>query len=231
MSPKALNTLLDQSIKLVVPGGYYFLTSYRESDVDAMFAAFQIEAVLDELISVPKPYTRANAQFWLDGQLAATRALLPIPTVQERNKAFFDEKSDMPLRQVPLQVIRHGEKMIGCCSISPASCGPQVGEVGYWLHPDYHGKRIMQTATRAVLRYAANEFGVRKVLGRAEGGNIASQKIMAKLAEETGGKGVVEPKKGSEKWPENKKGGEVREVLTWEWSVKPDREFDVELDA
>tara|TARA_R110002060_G_scaffold4275_6_gene6753 strand:+ start:131 stop:388 length:258 start_codon:yes stop_codon:yes gene_type:complete len=85
----------------------------------------------------------------------------------------------------------------------------------------------MQAATRAVLRYAANDFGVRKVLGRAEGGNIASQKIMGRLAEETGGNGVVEPKKGSEKWPENKKGGEVREVLTWEWSVKPDEGFAI----
>ncbi|KAH7419290.1 acyl-CoA N-acyltransferase [Cadophora sp. MPI-SDFR-AT-0126] len=226
MSPKALNTSLDQCIRLDVLGDNYFLTAYREGDLDAMVEAFQNEAVIDELISVPKPYTRDSAQFWLDNQLAATRALLPLPTIQQRNEALFDEKSDMPLRQVPLQVIRHGEKLIGCCSISPASCDPQVGEVGYWLHPDYHGKRIMQAATRAVLRYAANEFGVRNVLGRAEGENIASQKIMAKLAEETGGNGVVEPKRGNEKWPENKKGGGVREVLSWEWTVKPDLEFD-----
>ncbi|KAK0125418.1 hypothetical protein ONS95_000565 [Cadophora gregata] len=229
MPPTTLNTSLDQSIRLDVLVGEYFLTTYREDDLDVLFEAFQIESLIDELINVPKPYTRDDAKFWLDNQLTATRALLPLPTVKERNEMFFDEKSDMPIRQVPLQVIRHREKLIGCCSISPHSCNPQVGEVGYWLHPDHHGKRIMQAATRALLRYAANEFGVRKVIGRAEGGNIASQKIIARLAEETGGKGVVEPKKGTEKWPENKKGGETRDLLSWEWSVKPDREFEGEL--
>ncbi|KAG4436145.1 hypothetical protein IFR05_008349 [Cadophora sp. M221] len=231
MSRKTIDTSLDQSIKLDVPGGEYFITTYRETDANAMFEAFQIDSVLDELISAPKPYTRADAEFWLTTQLAATHTLLPLQTVQERNTAFFDEKSDQPLRQVPLMVIRHGEKMIGCCSISPASCSPQVGEVGYWLHPDYHHKRIMQAATRAVLRYSANEFGVRKVIGRAEGENIASQKIIARLAEETGGGASgVEPKRGREKWPENKKGGGERDLLTWEWSVCPDEEFEGELE-
>ncbi|KAH9216881.1 acyl-CoA N-acyltransferase [Leptodontidium sp. 2 PMI_412] len=230
MSRTTLDSSLDQSIKLDVPGGEYFITTYRETDADTMFEAFQIDSVSDELISVPKPYKRADAQFWLTTQLAATRSLLPLQTVQERNRAFFDEKSDQPLRQVPLMVIRHGAKLIGCCSISPASCSPQVGEVGYWLHPDYHHKRIMQAATRAVLRYSANEFGVRKVMGRAEGENIASQKIIARLAEEMSG-GVVEPKRGREKWPETKKGGEERDVLTWEWSVRPDGEFEGELEG
>ncbi|KAH7342737.1 acyl-CoA N-acyltransferase [Rhexocercosporidium sp. MPI-PUGE-AT-0058] len=227
MSQKMLDTSLDQSIKLDIPGGEYCITTYRETDVDAMFEAFQIESVSDELISVPKPYTRDSARFWLNAQLEATRALLPLSTVQERNKAFFDKDSDKPLRQVPLMVIRHGTQMIGCCSISPASCSPQVGELGYWLHPDYHHKRIMQAATRAILKYSANEFGVRKVIGRAEGGNIASQKIIAKLAEEMGGNGggVAEPTRAREKWPENKKGGEERDVLTWAWSVRPDGEF------
>lgn len=96
--------------------------------------------------------------------------------------------------------------------------------------PKYHHKRIMQAATRAVLRYSANEFGVRKVMGRAEGENIASQKIIARLAEEMSG-GVVEPKRGREKWPETKKGGEERDVLTWEWSVRPDGEFEGELEG
>ncbi|KAL2075599.1 hypothetical protein VTL71DRAFT_542 [Oculimacula yallundae] len=228
MTFKTLDTSLDQVIKLDVPGGEYCITIYRESDIDTMVEAFQLEAILDELISVPKPYTRDTARFWLDAQLTAARTLLPLSTVRERNEALFDEKSDQPLRQIPLMVIRHGQKMIGVCSISPASSSPQVGELGYWLHPTYHKKRIMQTATRALLQYSANQFGIRKVIGRAEGENIASQKIIARLAEEVGGKGVVEPLRGKEKWPENKKGGEVRDVLTWEWSVSPDKEFEFE---
>lgn len=51
------DTSLDQSITLDVPGaeGEYFITTYRKTDIDAMVEAFQIESVLDELISVPKP--------------------------------------------------------------------------------------------------------------------------------------------------------------------------------
>ncbi|XMA15431.1 hypothetical protein WAI453_008222 [Rhynchosporium graminicola] len=229
MPLKLPDTSLDQLISLDVAGGEYSITTYRETDIDAMVEAFQLEAILDELISVPKPYTRDTGRVWLDAQLLAARTLLPLSTAQERNRVFFDERSDQPLRQIPLQVIRHGAQMIGVCSISPASCSPQVGELGYWLLPTYHKKGIMQAATRAILKYAAKEFGVRRIIGRAEGENIPSQKIIARLAEETGGKGIVEPSRGREKWPETKKGGMERDVLSWEWSVSADGDLQGEL--
>jgi RimJ/RimL family protein N-acetyltransferase len=40
----------------------------------------------------------------------------------------------------------------------------------------------MQAAGRKLLQYAANEFGVRRVYSRADVHNIASGKIIAKLA-------------------------------------------------
>ncbi|KAI6710175.1 hypothetical protein JHW43_007307 [Diplocarpon mali] len=206
MASKCPDTSLGISIRLDVPGGDYYLTPFREDDIQANYELMSQDAILDELIGVPKP-----------------AALLPIPTVSERNGAFFSP-SPLACAQIPLQVIRHGSTMIGSCGLSLASYSPQRVEVGYWLSPAYHGQRIMYAACRALLRYAANEWGVRCVEGRADGGNERSARIIARLAWEARGaaEGEVQCVMGVEKWPENKKGGGERVVRRWDWTVEPE---------
>ena len=47
---------LDQSIKLDIPEGDYFLTTIQENDIDAMQEILSIDSISDELVNVPKPY-------------------------------------------------------------------------------------------------------------------------------------------------------------------------------
>ncbi|OWP07163.1 hypothetical protein B2J93_6743 [Marssonina coronariae] len=230
MASKCPDTSLGISIRLDVPGGDYYLTPFREDDIQANYELMSQDAILDELIGVPKPYTLAHAESWVMTQLSNSAALLPIPTVSERNGAFFSP-SPLACAQIPLQVIRHGSTMIGSCGLSLASCSPQRVEVGYWLSPAYHGQRIMYAACRALLRYAANEWGVRCVEGRADGGNERSARIIARLAWEARGaaEGEVQCVMGVEKWPENKKGGGERVVRRWDWTVEPEEGWECEI--
>lgn len=50
-----VDTSLRQSIRLDLPGDHYFLTTFEESDAAALYECLSLDAVSDNLISVPKP--------------------------------------------------------------------------------------------------------------------------------------------------------------------------------
>jgi L-amino acid N-acyltransferase YncA len=143
--------------------------------------------------------------------------------VQERRAAFFAQTTPLPL-----QVIRHAGKLVGAVSHSPRS-NEEVVEMGYYLHPTHQGKGVMRAAGRTLLRYAANEFGVRRVYASADVLNVASGRILARLARETATGDVLV---GSTylTWPVEKK-VEGRSVVspstTWTWSIGPEEGYEV----
>ena len=53
-------------------------------------------------------------------------------------------------------------------------------EVGYTLHPDYHGKGIMQEALSAVLHYGFTNMQLHSVEAKINPLNIPSQKLLEK---------------------------------------------------
>ena len=94
----------------------------------------------------------------LPDTLSSQKELLAVPTVAERNATFFKQTTSMPLK-----AIRHKAKFIGCISLATGTTKPVV-EMGYYLYPSYQGKRILRDAGRKALRYAANEFGMQKII-------------------------------------------------------------------
>lgn len=65
-------------------------------------------------------------------------------------------------------VIRHGGpegKLVGRVSLTPR-VGKGVVELGYYLHPDHQGRGIMSIAAAALLVWAKDVFGVRRVYCR-----------------------------------------------------------------
>jgi L-amino acid N-acyltransferase YncA len=162
----------------------------------------------------------------MSGILISQAHLLSIPTVTERNEAFFAQQSPLPL-----QVIRYDGKLVGAISHSNRT-NDGVVEMGYYLHPSHGGKGIMQAAGRKLLQYAANEFGVRKVFSSADIHNVASGKIIEKLARETA---VGEIEVGSEDldWPVEKvvDGRErISPSRTWMWDIKADEGWKLPSD-
>ncbi len=86
----------------------------------------------------------------------------------------------------------------------------------------------MQQASKALIRYGANEWGIRTVFGRVDVDNERSGRVVAGLAREAMGK-EVETKFQILKFPTNKKGGQERKTRIWEWTVAPEEgwEFDI----
>ena len=55
------------------------------------------------------------------------------------------------------------------------------GVLGYMLHPDHHGKGIMQNAVRDALSHAFESFGVEEVTADTWADNVASKHILTKF--------------------------------------------------
>ncbi|HEU4811398.1 MAG TPA: GNAT family N-acetyltransferase, partial [Nocardioides sp.] len=51
-------------------------------------------------------------------------------------------------------------------------------EVGYWTHPEARGRRVATRATAAVVRYAVEELGVRRVTAFAGVDNVGSRRVI-----------------------------------------------------
>lgn len=83
--------------------------------------------------------------------------------MEARNEKLFAQE-----HAVPMKVIRYGGtegKLVGCVSLTPR-VATAVVELGYYLHPEHQGKGIMAIAASAVLRWARDVFGVRRVYSR-----------------------------------------------------------------
>jgi L-amino acid N-acyltransferase YncA len=124
---------------------------------------------------------------------------------------------------MPLQAIRHNNKIVGCVSLTPRTTEPVV-EIGYYLDPSHQGKRIMREAGRQVLRYAANEFGIRKVYSSADDGNPASAKTIEGLVKDTA-IGPVETGRKVLVWPEGKWVEGESGSSTWLWSIEAEKGY------
>lgn len=162
-------------------------------------------------------YTQEDAEAWVTARCASNEALLSIPIFEERTKTFFSQS-----HAIPLQAVRHGPtgKFVGCVSLTPRN-KQDVVELGYYLHPDHHGKRIIHAAAKVALKWAKEEFGVINVFGSADCCNPKSERTMDRVSRETA---TGEVKRGTKilHWPVEKKvvGREVDSLSkTWEWTI------------
>lgn len=55
------------------------------------------------------------------------------------------------------------------------------GEVGYILHPDHHGRGYATEGTREMLRLGFERCGLHRIVGRLDGRNAASARVLEKL--------------------------------------------------
>jgi hypothetical protein len=51
----AIDTAPSQSIRLDIPGGEYFLTTFEEGDAKALHEVLSINSVSERLIRIPEP--------------------------------------------------------------------------------------------------------------------------------------------------------------------------------
>lgn len=186
-----------------------FLTQFYHHDIETLPSLLSVPALVHRLIAIPQPYTQADAEWWVNLQMSG--------------------KSNLPL-----QVLRAGHpetgQMIGAVSLMPKDSEASQAimtestqdvvkteeiecELGYYLHTDWQGKRIMTVAVKALLRWAKEEHGIGNVIVKIAEENGKSRSVVERL-----GDAFVRCEKEDcwEEWPETKGGGR-RKLLVWRW--------------
>jgi RimJ/RimL family protein N-acetyltransferase len=182
-----------------------YITPYYTTDTTALQKIMSNDCVVDNLFSPPKPYTLADAEFWVNRQL-----------------------STGPDANVGIQVLRAFSpdadgQMIGDVSLTPVASRKSghlavIGgeeneyEVGYFLDPQWTGKGIASTAVRMVLEWAKEENTDAQFIIRIAVGNVPSRKLVERMPEWE----LIAARVGQETWAENK-GGETKQLDLWKW--------------
>ncbi|WP_336206901.1 GNAT family N-acetyltransferase [Nonomuraea sp. LPB2021202275-12-8] len=71
--------------------------------------------------------------------------------------------------------------VIGNCVLIWTSQQLRQGEIGYILHPDHHGHGYAPEAARELLRLGFEDLGLHRMVGRLDGRNTASARVLEKL--------------------------------------------------
>lgn len=72
-------------------------------------------------------------------------------------------------------------KMIGTCGFTRIDTQNNVGEIGYVLNPDFHGKGYGTEVAKEALRFGFDVIGLHRIEAKFMEGNRASLHVMEKL--------------------------------------------------
>nr|WP_199509700.1 GNAT family N-acetyltransferase [Nucisporomicrobium flavum] len=128
------------------------LRRYRPADAGAVLAACNDPLTQRFLPALPRPYTEADAHWWVtEGAAAASPS--------GGNYALADPVTD---------------ELIG--SIGLLYAQENVGSIGYWIAPQARGRGVATAATRALTEFAFTA-GYARIELRTELENAASQRV------------------------------------------------------
>ena len=77
--------------------------------------------------------------------------------------------------------LRETGTVIGDVNLAWESEEHRKGEFGFVFHPDYHGRGYAGEAALEMLRLGFEGLGLHRIVGRADGRNSASARLMEKL--------------------------------------------------
>jgi RimJ/RimL family protein N-acetyltransferase len=99
-------------------------------------------------------------------------------TDPERTRSSFTE----PGQVIDLAIVRQAdERVIGDLVVFWTSAEHRSGEVGYALHPDFHGRGYASEAATAGLAIAFDVLGLHRVVGRIDARNTASAAVLRRI--------------------------------------------------
>ncbi len=78
-------------------------------------------------------------------------------------------------------VEKESGRMIGTCGFTAVDAPHNVGEIGYVLSPEYHGKGYATEAAARVLRFGFETLSLHRIEAKFMQGNDASLHVMEKL--------------------------------------------------
>ncbi|RDL36362.1 uncharacterized protein BP5553_05714 [Venustampulla echinocandica] len=186
-----------------------YLTELYPTDAPTHQAALSIESVNNALIGPPKPYTLADAEWWIEhvrsGKAELSLSCLRVGSPDEKGTGIGGVAL-VPHDEDGFTFLRSGE---------PMGEGNRDCNIGYWLHPEFQGRGIMKEAVRALVNWGRRECGVGDAILKVLETNLASRRVVEGMSEFI----RVEGEKGVEwvEWPEKKGGGGKKKLLVWKW--------------
>lgn len=137
------------------------LRPFRGDDLDGLYAIQSLPAV-------------ARYLYWEARTLDEVRIVLADRIKQDRI-AEEGEKLNLALQR------RDTGALIGDVNLVWLSRPHRQGEIGFDLHPDHHGQGFAREATIEMLRLGFENLGLHRIIGRCDGRNRASARVLEKL--------------------------------------------------
>ncbi|RDW62547.1 hypothetical protein BP5796_10849 [Coleophoma crateriformis] len=181
-----------------------YLTAFYPGDVQRNYEAMNIPSVNHELISVPLPYTLADAQFWVDLQVkgGSAHSLQVLRSEDPENGPLIGTVSLTP-HEKSTSLLHEGLPSV------ENEC-----ELGYWLHPDFRGMGLMHSGVAVALDWARSECAVKSVFVRVCEQNVGSRRIVESFEDFVRDEALD----NTVEWPKAKGGTGKRKVLAWRWT-------------
>ena len=129
---------------------------------------------LDRLYDIQSRPEVARYLYWEPRTLDQVREVLD----QRMSQHTLREQGDA----LTLAVVRQGsDVLLGEVTLSWLSQEHRQGEIGYLFHPDACGHGIATEAAEAMLRLGFEELGLHRIVGRLDGRNVASARLLERL--------------------------------------------------
>ncbi len=137
------------------------LRPYTEDDLDDVYDLHSRADVARYLYWGPRDREQARAS--LAQKIAAT--------------TLRDEGDNLTLAVV----LPETGRVIGDVMLMWISRDHRQGEVGYIFHPDHGGRGFATEAARVMLRIGFEDLGLHRIIGRLDGRNTASARVLERL--------------------------------------------------
>jgi RimJ/RimL family protein N-acetyltransferase len=129
------------------------------TDTEPIYLACQDPLVQRWTVSIPVPYTRADAEWFVTDHCPASWA-----EDREYTWAIADPSTSELLGVISLRIL-----------------GAGLGEVGYWLAPAARGRGVATQALARVCRHAFDRLGHEAIRWQAMVGNEASRRVAERV--------------------------------------------------
>ncbi|WP_433252361.1 GNAT family N-acetyltransferase [Actinomadura nitritigenes] len=137
------------------------LRPFREDDLESLYAYQSLPEVARFLYWEPRD--REESRSFLREKMAA---------------ATLEKEGDWLVLAVEW---RETGDLVGEVNLQWRSREHRQGEIGYILNPSFHGKGFATEAAEVVLRLGFEGLGLHRIVGRLDGRNAASARVLERL--------------------------------------------------
>lgn len=140
----------------------YHISDIAPTDKAAYLEHFKEKQIYDQTLAIPFPYTEADADWWINHNIEATKK----QDGRSVNWAIRRSSDDFLIGGIGFLGLTIGES--------------HTAKLGYWLAKPYWKNGIMTAAVKMASEYAFKEFGLTRITASVFHFNIGSARVLEK---------------------------------------------------